>query len=203
MKPRKSLKPNRPWWRTPFRYLLRARLRRRHVHGTFIHRMLGERLFAPELWIPSAESAARGMALGTFIGFLPLPGLQMFFAVLICYILRANIAAAVIGTFLTNPLTTPAIIFAQYKLGQALLPAMQFVDTGEYQIAGRSLAAFRPFLVGSLVSSVVLGLLAYPITLGLWKIFAAAVARRKQRRSLELAEARVEARTTAKENAEE
>jgi uncharacterized protein (DUF2062 family) len=196
MKPRTSVKPERPWWRTPFRFLLRARLRRRHVHGTFIHRILGERLFAPELWIPTADSAARGMALGTFIGFLPLPGLQMFFAVLICYILRANIAAAVIGTFLTNPLTTPAIIFAQYKLGQALLPAMQYVDTGEYQLAGRSVAALRPFLLGSLVSSVVLGLLAYPVTLGAWKITAAAVARRKRLRA-------AEALATAKENAEE
>ena len=187
MKKRLSPKPERPWWRTPFRFLLRARLRRRHVHGTLLHRLLGERLFAPELWIPNADSAARGLALGTFVGFLPLPGLQMFFAVLLCYILRSNIAAAVLGTFFTNPFTTPAIVFAQYKLGPALLPAMQYVDTGEYRLAGRSLAAFKPFLVGSLVSSVVLGLIAYPVTLGVWKLSAAAVARRKQRRARELA----------------
>ena len=196
MKTRAFPKPDRPWWRSTFRFLLRARLRRRHVHGTLLHRLLGERLFAPQLWIPNADSAARGMAFGTFVGFLPLPGLQMFFAILICYILRANIAAAVLGTLLTNPLTTPAIVFAQYKLGRWLLPAMQYVDNGEYRLAGRSFAAFKPFLVGSLVSSVVLGLLAYPVTLGVWKLAAAAVARRKRRRA-------AEALATAKENAEE
>jgi uncharacterized protein (DUF2062 family) len=185
---KKRPKPAWPWWRAPFRFLLRARLRRRHVHGTLLHRLLGERLFAPQLWVPNMESAARGMALGTFIGFLPVPGLQMFFAVLLCYILRANIAAAVLGTFLTNPFTTPAIIWAQYKFGQWLLPAMQYVATDEYRAAGRSFAAYgKPFLVGSLVSSVILGVLAYPITVGLWKLVAAVIVRSKRRRALERA----------------
>jgi uncharacterized protein (DUF2062 family) len=139
----------------------------------------------PRLWIPTVDSAALGMALGTFVGFMPLPGLQMFFAVLLCYIFRANIAVAVLGTFLTNPFTTPAIVWAQYSLGRWLLPAMRFVDTGEYRLAGRSFAAVKPFLVGSLVSSVVLGLLAYPLTLGIWKLSAAAVARHKHRRARE------------------
>jgi uncharacterized protein (DUF2062 family) len=129
------------------------------------------------------------MAFGTFVGFLPLPGLQMFFAVLICYVLRANIAAAVIGTLLTNPLTTPAIVWAQYRLGRWMLPAVRYVDTGEYVLAGRSFAALKPFLLGSFVSSVVLGLLAYPLTLGAWKLTAAAVARRKRRRAAMLAAA--------------
>jgi uncharacterized protein (DUF2062 family) len=180
---KKRPKPARPWWRAFLLMLLRARLRRRHVHGTFLHRLLGERLFAPQLWIPNADSAARGMAFGTFVGFLPLPGLQMFFAVLLCYVLRANIAAAVLGTLLTNPLTTPAIVWAQYKLGRWMLPAVRYVDTGEYVLAGRSFAALKPFLLGSFVSSVVLGLLAYPLTLGAWKLAAGVIARRKRRRA--------------------
>jgi hypothetical protein len=183
MKNRRNPKPDRPWWRTPFQFLLRLRLRRRHVAGTLLHRLLGERLFAAQLWIPNAESAALGMALGTFVGFLPLPGLQAFFAILFCYLFRANIAAAVLGTLLTNPFTTVPIMAGQYKLGLWLLPAMKYVETDESRSAGRYLAAYgKPFLLGSLVSAVVLGLLAYPVTLGVWKISAAAVARRKERR---------------------
>jgi uncharacterized protein (DUF2062 family) len=181
-------KPERPWWRTPFQFLLRARLRRRHVHGTLLHRLLGERLFAPRLWIPNAESAALGMALGTFVGFLPLPGLQTFFAVIFCYIFRANIAAAVLATFITNPFTTLAIVALQYKLGVWLLPALKLVETDEYRTVGRSFAAYgKPFLMGSLVSSVALGLLAYPVTLGAWKLAAAGMARRKVRLAAERA----------------
>jgi len=196
----RKARPQWPWWRTPFRWLLKTRLRRRHVHGTFLHRLLGERLFLPQLWLPTMESAALGMALGTFVGFMPLPGLQMFFAVLLCYFFRGNIAMAVLGTFLTNPFTTPAIVWGQYRLGRWLLPAMSYMDSGEYRIVDRSFAAVKPFLVGSVVSSVVLGLLAYPLTLGAWKIVASAVERRKRQR---LAALRAEeARATAKEDAE-
>jgi uncharacterized protein (DUF2062 family) len=89
-------KPNteRPWWRTPFRYLLRVRPRPRHLHGSFIHRLLGSRLFEPALWVPARDTLAKGVTIGIFIGLLPLIGLQIIVSVILCYLLRANIAGA-------------------------------------------------------------------------------------------------------------
>jgi uncharacterized protein (DUF2062 family) len=192
----------RPWWRHPLKVLLRARLRRRHVHGTLMHRILGERLFAPELWIPNREATALGFSLGVLAGFLPLPGLQIVFAALLCYFFRANIAASVLATFITNPFTTVPISVAQYKLGQWLLPAVQVVDSGEYARVGRYFSTiFLPFLLGSAVSAVVLALLAYPLSLGAWSLVRSAILRRRAHLA-ELRRAAAE-RVTAKENAEE
>ena len=165
-----------------------------------MHRILGERLLAPALWIPNREATALGFSLGVLAGFLPLPGLQIVFAAILCYFFRANIASSVLATFITNPFTTVPISLAQYKLGQWLLPALRAVDTGEYAGLNRYFSAyFLPFLLGSAVSAVVLALMSYPLTLAVWNISAAAIERRKLRRAREIAEAQA----TAKENAEE
>lgn len=200
----KRPKPVRPWWRHPLKVLLRARLRRRHVHGTLMHRILGERLLAPALWIPNREATALGFSLGVLAGFLPLPGLQIVFAAVLCYFFRSNVAAAVLATFITNPFTTVPISVAQYKLGQWLLPAVQVVDTGEYARVGRYFSSiFLPFLLGSAVSAVVLALISYPLTLWTWSLVKAAIERRREHAAALRRAAAAEARLTAKENAEE
>ncbi|HEX2613329.1 MAG TPA: DUF2062 domain-containing protein [Fibrobacteria bacterium] len=195
---------NRPWWRAPLRYMLRVRPRRRHVHGTLVHRLLGEKLFEPSLWIPNREAVAHGMAWGTFAGFLPLPG-QSIVAVLLCYALRGNIATAVLATFLSNPLTTPAIWWLQFKLGRWLLPLLRWMETDEYREAGRSVIQYgfsfgKPFLLGSLVSAVVLGLAAYPLTLWVWDLVEAAALRRRKRRASQRAAEAAEHRAAAKDH---
>jgi uncharacterized protein (DUF2062 family) len=207
VKKRPRQTPVRPWWRHPLKVLLRARLRRRHVHGTLMHRLLGEKVFEPSLWYPNRDAVARGMAFGAFSGFLPLPG-QSILAVLLCYALRGNVATAVLGTFLSNPFTTPAIWWLQFKLGQWLLPLLNWMETDEYREAGRSVFRYgfsfgKPFLLGSLVSSVVVGLLAYPLTLWTWNRVEAAMLRRRARRAALLEAEAEEARRSAKENAEE
>jgi uncharacterized protein (DUF2062 family) len=187
--------------------MLRVRPRRRHVHGTFVHRLLGEKLFEPSLWIPNRQAVARGMAWGTFAGFLPVPG-QSILAVLLCYALRGNIATAVLATFLSNPLTTPAIWWLQFKLGRWLLPLLRWMETDEYREAGRSVIRYgftfgKPFLLGSVVSSIVLGLVAYPLTLWAWGLVEAAALRRRRHRMRQRAAEEAERRAEAKENAEE
>ena len=194
--------PERPWWRTPFRYLLRVRPRRRHVHGTLIHRILGERVFHSSLWVPERDAVARGMAIGMFVGFLPVPGLQVFFSALLCYALRSNVAVAALATFVTNPFTAPAIIWAQYRLGLWLLPFLKW-SSQEYAGAGSNFLSYgKPFLVGSLTSSVVLSLLSYPLTHWSWNVGAAIIARRRHNAALARAAEAAEHRRTAKENAE-
>lgn len=50
---------------------------------------------------------ARGVFAGFFIGFLPLPGLQFLAAWGAARLVRGNVLAALLGTFNTNPVTTP------------------------------------------------------------------------------------------------
>ncbi len=64
---------------------------------------------------------ARGMFAGCFIGFLPLPGLQFLFGALLAWIMRGNIFAALLGTFNSNPLTTPFFAVGAISLGHWML----------------------------------------------------------------------------------
>jgi uncharacterized protein (DUF2062 family) len=51
------------------------------------------------------QRIALGVAMGLFIGWLPLVGIQTLLAAIICWIIRANFAASVPGVWLSNPLT--------------------------------------------------------------------------------------------------
>lgn len=64
---------------------------------------------------------ARGVFAGSLVGFLPLPGLQFLAAWGAALLARGNILAALLGTFNTNPITTPFIAVGSISLGHWLL----------------------------------------------------------------------------------
>ena len=64
---------------------------------------------------------ARGVFAGTFVNFPPLFGVQMVSAAALAWVLRGNILAALLATFLSNPLTTPFIAMGSLKLGHWML----------------------------------------------------------------------------------
>jgi uncharacterized protein len=83
---------------------------------------------------------ARGVFAGTFIAFLPIPGMQFLGGWLLAWLMRGNILASLLATFISNPLTTPLIAvfsvgFGRWVLGfrEALSPEMigaAFTDAG-------------------------------------------------------------------------
>ena len=64
----------------------------------------------------SPDKTARGLAVGVFIGFLPIIGFQVITAVTIALFTRANKVAAAVGTHVTNPWTTIPILILDYYL---------------------------------------------------------------------------------------
>ena len=64
---------------------------------------------------------ARGVFAGFLIGFLPLPGLQFVAAWAAARLMRGNLLAALLGTFNTNPVTTPFFAVFAMTLGHWLL----------------------------------------------------------------------------------
>ena len=64
---------------------------------------------------------ARGVFAGFFIGFLPLPGLQFLAAWGMARLMRGNVLAALLGTFNTNPVTTPPFTVFSVWLGHWIL----------------------------------------------------------------------------------
>ena len=69
----------------------------------------------------SPDKLARGLALGVFIGFLPIIGFQVITAVTIALFTRANKVAAAVGTHVTNPWTTIPILILDYYVGCFIL----------------------------------------------------------------------------------
>jgi uncharacterized protein (DUF2062 family) len=71
-----------------------------------------------ELWRFTRRSVPRGVAVGLFVGILFLiPGVQIIGAAIFSLPIRANIPVAAGMTFLTNPLTTPALLVAAGEVG--------------------------------------------------------------------------------------
>jgi uncharacterized protein (DUF2062 family) len=90
------------------RRLLRA-VRPARFRHTFLHRVIGERLFDRHLWVPDRQSFANGLALGVFIAITPVVGVHMVLALLLGYALRVNLPAAVVASWTPAYVLYPAL----------------------------------------------------------------------------------------------
>lgn len=127
----------------------------------------------PWLWVAHRRRVARGAALGLAAGVIPLPT-QMVVAALLAVLLRANVAAAVAATWLTNPFTLVPIWSLALWLGGLVVPgisasgapamlALQWNAPDTWWPAFWAwIQAMGPaWLVGLPMASVALGLVAY------------------------------------------
>ncbi len=132
---------------------------------------MGPLLDRPWLWRVNRVSIARGLAIGMFFGFL-LPFGQGVAAGALAIGLRANLPAAVLATFVSNPLTTPAILVGAYYTGLGVLrepmvlPALA-LDTGWLE----SIRAMGgPLLVGLPLLAIVFTVLTYFGVQLVWRV---------------------------------
>ncbi len=114
------------------------------------------------------EEIAKGIALGIFIGMTPTFGFQMLIAVFFAYLLRKNRLAAVLGVWVTNPVTAPAIYAIEYEMGRILLGMHRAHLPVEFTwkaYADLGWNIMYPLWVGGILAGIVIGLLSYFITL--------------------------------------
>jgi len=67
------------------------------------------------------QRIARGVFAGMFVNFPPIFGIQFISAALLAWLMRGNILAAVLCTFMSNPITTPIIALVSLELGYWLM----------------------------------------------------------------------------------
>jgi uncharacterized protein len=65
----------------------------------------------------SPHEIGLGCALGAFMSVTPLLGVQTLLAIVLAFVLRASVPAAIIGTFFGNPLSWPFIWVSTYLMG--------------------------------------------------------------------------------------
>ena len=143
---------------------------------------------------------ARGVFAGTFVNFPPIFGFQFLSAALLAWLLRGNILAALLCTFLSNPLTTPFIAVGSLELGHWILGTpggLDFMDIvhhfsgagGEIWHNIRSIFThetarwgdlreffwmiYWPYFVGSLIPGLAISIIGYWLTLPLVRAYQA------------------------------
>lgn len=89
-----------------------------------------------------------GLAMGVFVAFLPILGAQMMIAGMIAWLGRANVGAALLGTWAGNPITWPLMWVASYLIGISLLGEAGPMTVDELQRTLARLGEARPHSVG-------------------------------------------------------
>lgn len=69
----------------------------------------------------STHKIATGLALGMAVSFSPIIGTHFIQVLILCWLLRANVLSAIIGTFVGNPWTYPFIWWGSIKFGAWLI----------------------------------------------------------------------------------
>ncbi len=162
------------WWHA------NAPTRESLEHNRFLA-PVAHRVLEPSLWRFTRRSVPRGVALGLLVGiFLLIPGIQIAGAALLALPVRANIPVAAAMTFLSNPATTPFILWASVYIGNFLLgrtaDASGFMTlvhnhAGVQQWMAWLFSEAAPaMLFGLAIISVVTAAVGYLIAIGFWRI---------------------------------
>jgi uncharacterized protein (DUF2062 family) len=169
------------WRRSRFGSYLRRLPRAKHLRGTWIHRLFGDRLFASELWQPSRRAFAVGLTAGAFFAMMPPLPVQMLLAALAALFLRGNVPAALAGTWISNPFTAPFCIYFQYRIG-CLLTGCEPLKWGSSDLLASLKAAPLPYLVGVLPAAAIVAAVTYPVSFVLWDWTTARIEAARHRR---------------------
>ncbi|NKB52612.1 MAG: DUF2062 domain-containing protein [Rhizobiaceae bacterium] len=159
------------------------------------------------------HAVAAGVAAGAFTSFSPFMGLHFLIAFVLAWMIRGNLLASALGTFVGNPLTFPFIWAATYNTGQYLLHnadassappdivlAMTNVMNAVFEFDGHGASQalnqiWEPLLLPMLVGGGLIGLI---VTVPLYFVTrrAAAMFRESRKNKLIVKAAEIKARAT-------
>lgn len=126
----------------------------------------------PVYWSLNRRSVTRAFALGLFIAFVPLP-IHVILSAALALALRLNVPAAIVGTFIANPLTLVPMYWAAYRLGADLLDApvrkISFALNWEW-LTTTLIPIWKPFLLGCLVLGATAAVFGYIALGGIWHL---------------------------------
>jgi uncharacterized protein len=156
----------------------------RRFHSVRDHKHLsrfGPHLDNPNLWHINRQSITRGVTIGLFVAFLPIP-FQMLLAAFIAICSSANLIVSVVLVWVTNPLTMGPIFYFAYRLGDALLPHQAVPLPTQWDwtwLAQQVGQVWHPLIIGSLICGVASAMMGNIMVRLLWRV---STARRWRRR---------------------
>ena len=138
----------------------------------------------PNLWHLNRHSVSRGFLIGMFMAMIPLP-MQMLGAALLSIFCRANLPIAVALTWITNPFTTPAVLYFSYRVGALLLGQNQEIQLDlSWEAIQHDLVIIGPALAtGIMVNAIVLAIVSYYAVQGFWRLYIVMKLRERKQRN--------------------
>lgn len=147
--------------RKSYRMLRHKRLRHRPWW-----RALTKPVFDRGLWVPCRDTVASGLAIGLFFSMILVLPLQMIFASVLAMRFRVNIPFAIMGCWVSNVFTNVPIGLVQVGIGDWMRESLGIKVPGfegvQVSFMGVDFNA-ASFILGMIVSGVILALLAYPL----------------------------------------
>ena len=129
-------------------------------------------LHDPNLWHLNRYSASMAMFIGLFSAFIPVPS-QMPIAAVWAIWWRANLPISIALVWLTNPITSPPIFYASYKLGNFLLRRppreLHFEATLDWLLSQIG-HIWQPLLLGCLCAGFLCGSIGAIAVRILWRV---------------------------------
>lgn len=133
----------------------------------------------------SPKDVARGLALGVFIGMTPTMGIQTPLALFGAMLLKENKLAAMIGVWISNPMTFIPLYTFNFKMGKYLLGTHDirmptFTSIEELMALGHDF--LLPLIVGSVVAGIITSAISYVIFLNIFTAIKFEKEKLKQRK---------------------
>lgn len=125
----------------------------------------------PGLWTLTRTSVSGAFSIGLFVAFLPIP-MQMLVAAFFAGYWRVNLPISVGLVWVSNPITTPPLFYACYRLGAWMLnvPISPHSSEGTIDwILTHFNQIWPPLLLGCLVVGVVLAVVSNVAVRLLWR----------------------------------
>jgi len=137
----------------------------------WVFRIFGPRLTDTRLWSLGRRSITAGFGAGIAIAFVPLP-IHLPLALLCAIVWRLSVPVTCVTTMFVNPLTAVPVYYLAYRVGSLLLGehVQRFAFEPSWAWLQNGLgASWKPFLLGCLVCSVMLGYGGYLALELLWR----------------------------------
>lgn len=181
--PRRWLKENLPTHEKLHEHLGMDTRGERELSGAML--WLRNKLADPMLWHLNRRSVAGAVALGLFIGWLPLP-MQMLIAALLATVLRVHVPVSVVLVWFSNPITFPALLYAAWYVGSTLLGTTMIgspLSMNVSELLHAAANAWPVIMFGSIFCATFFGVTGFFMTNAIWRFVAVRRWRKRVARS--------------------
>jgi len=131
----------------------------------YLH-IFGDGLKQPEVWAFKRQSVAKGIAIGIFCAFLPMP-FEMVPAIFLAVLMGGNLPFAIAGVWISNPVTWVPLYTPCYLLGAKImqlqpiaLSEITLLEAGSHYVA---------LWLGCLIVGITLSISAHFLISFMWR----------------------------------